>query len=287
MQKPIVAMLVKAILPCMLLCGIYCSSKTGDPLAGGSGAGNPAGNVIVSMYAVNDQGLAKSLLEIPERKDSAFFINIRDNGVSQFTVSSISIAHVALHFVLDSIEKPDRLLSSMDRKPPELSCDTNSFILNVPSAFDLLKGSRDSSITTWNFPDAHYSGVSLDFGSGSAPNVPMQDQIILNGSFLYKGTMHDMIVAIANPEFSYVHHYRFGGGIFTLSLADTIHLQLQFNSNLWFANVDIAHGLNNGLLDFDSTGTLKIESYSQQPFVRAFGMIIARDFLASGRLVVY
>jgi len=287
MQKAILTMLVKLILPGLLLCSISCSSKNSAVLTGGSGAGNPVGNVIVSMYAISGQGLTKILSAPVERNDSASFINIQDKGMLQFTISSITIAHVKLHFLLDSIEKPDQLLSDMDRKPPELSCDTNSFILKVPYGFDVLKGGRDSSIIAWNFPDAKYSGIGLDFRPDSVGLVPVQDQIILNGSFIYQGKTHNMVVAIGKLELQNEPNYRFGGGIFTLSLADTTHLQLQFNSNLWFANVEIANGLNIGNLGFDSTGTLKIENYSEQPFVRALGINIANDFLSSGRLVVY
>lgn len=287
MQKAILTMLVKVILPGLLLCSICCSSKNNIALTGGSGAGNPVGNVIVSMYAISGQGLSKILSAPVERNDSASFINIQDKGMSQFTISSITITHVKLHFLLDSMEKPDRLLSFMDSKPPELSCDTNSFILKVPYGFDVLKGGSDSSIVAWNFPDANYSGVGLDFKPDSGSTVSEQDQIILNGSFLYNGKTHDMIVAIGKLELQNDYNYKFGGGIFTLSLADTTHLQLQFNSNFWFDNVEIANGLDIGNLGFDSTGTLKIENYSDQPFVRALGINIANNFLSSGRLVVY
>jgi hypothetical protein len=281
-----------------------CGSLSFAPLAGGSGAGNPGGtvvtsaNVVFSMSAVNGQGQPGGG-EAPVAKlssstllDSSGSITAADRGGLQFTLTEVSVSNVAARFMLDSEMEPERLLSHMADRPPELLSDSNAIVLSGSHEFDALSGRVDSSNRTLRLPVARYTGVRFDVpeyagGCPDGPQNPSYSMITMRGTFLYGGTSHALVADISYSPMTCRLDFRFGGGLFTLSDVDTTHLELQFDAQRWFADVDFAAVLGNGSLRFDAAGALNLSNTSYSPCVSGIQSVIASDFFSSGKLVVY
>ena len=290
--KNIAALLIPGI--CIALC--RCTSlSTDDPLAGGSGAGNPGGTVELSMVAIADQGINKtSVVGTRNFKllDSSRSITVTDKGGLQFILTDITLSDIDVRFMLDTAEKPEQLLSSMLEEPAELSSDTHSIVLDGSHAFDALGEMIDSSVASLLLPVARYTGVALGFSESFDPDKFAQQRtpltrIAMNGTFCYSGVKHQIAIISDCSLWPCLRVYRFGGGIFTLSPADTTHLELQFNSRQWFSSVDIAASLNNGALTFDANGALNIVSLAGCRLYREIVFAITQGFLSSGKLTVY
>jgi hypothetical protein len=280
------------------LCG--CGSLTGDqPLAGGSGAGNPGGTVVLAMSAVGgqDQGTGLNKTATAGKQSSTVIdisnsIIVTDKGGQLITLTDVTVSNVTVRFILDYSEKPDSLLSGMHAAPPELSADSHCIVYAGNHEFDAVQGMVDSSVAALRLPIGRYCGVSIGFQEFSS-SVPQNQQdmnysrITMNGSFLYGGAMHNLIIGINYVPLTAFQNFSFGGGIFTLSSNDTTHLELQFNAAQWFAGVDLKTSLGQGGLFFDSTGTLNLTGTCANPYVRGIQSVIANAFFPSGTLVVY
>jgi hypothetical protein len=276
---------------------VSCGSltPTTDPsIAGGSGAGNPAGTVVLAMYAktgriAGQEKLAQSSTVI----DSAGSIAVTDKGGARLTLTNVIISNAAVRFSLDSSERPDSLLFAMHETHPELSPDTNCIVYTGGHDFDAVHGMVDSAVTALRLPIGRYSGVTLGFKNFQAGN-PQWGQgdtdcstITMNGVMLYGGVMHALTIDITCASMPPCRYFPFGGGIFTLSASDTTHLDLKFDADKWFSSIDLAASLGNGSLSFDSTGALNISNAMANPYVGELQSVIASAFFASGTLVVY
>ncbi|MBN2188769.1 MAG: hypothetical protein JW699_04890 [Chitinispirillaceae bacterium] len=282
---------------CMLL--VHCGF---EPLAGGSGAGNP-GNTAVSsaevefsMVAVGGQVQAgpypPAKLSNGSLLDSTGSITVTDARGLRLTLTEVVLSNVEPRFMLDTALRPDSLLSHMTDPSSGLSCDSNSIMLDGLHAFDAVDGKFDSSDGRLRLPVARYSGVAIGFqeyqsGYQYPPPPPPCSRIFMKGSFLYGDAMHGIMIEIHYSPQSCRQNYWFGGGIFTLSALDTTHLELQLDAKRWFARVDFAGALANGSLNFDGAGVLNISDPAVNPVVWGIQSTIAADFFASGKLVVY
>ncbi|MGA2506839.1 MAG: hypothetical protein ABSF80_05110 [Chitinispirillaceae bacterium] len=278
---------------------VRCGSlQSNESLAGGSGAGNPGGAVVLAMSATVGQNLGtgrNKTTTVGKQStviDSSGSITVTDKGGQQIKLTGVTVANVTARFILDNLEKPDSLLSGMHEAPPELSADSHCIVYAGSHEFDAVRGMVDSSIATFRLPIGRYSGVRLGFQDFSSldPKAPPGgccSKVCMNGVFLYGGAMHKIIIDINYAPVPAFQNFPFGGGIFTLSSRDTTHLDLQFNAAQWFADVDFAASLGNGSLFFDSTGTLNLTSTPADPCVGGLQSIIAGAFFASGKLVVY
>lgn len=280
-----------------------CGSLTMEPLAGGSGAGNPgstvvrAGTVVLAMCATGgDQAMGISMplrkLQSGSLLDSTGSITVADKGGLILTLTQVVLSNVEPRFMLDPVLRPDSLLSHMTDRPPELSCDSNSIMLDGRHAFDAVEGKIDSSNATLRLPVARYTGITIGFqeydnGHFYPPQPPEYSRITMEGSFQYGGKPHDMVIDINYSPQPCSRQFWFGGGLFTLLAGDTTHVELQLAADRWFSNIDFAAALANGSLYFDSTGALNISYVSVNPCVWGIQSVIAADFFASGKLVVY
>jgi hypothetical protein len=273
--------------------GVFqCAAPTDPPAAGGSGAGNPGGTVALSMLASTEQALGKRGIAegegfVPHAGPRQIIAN--DHAGMELTITGISLTNVGIHFMLDTSESPQRLLSAMQQRPPELSMDTHSIVLSGPYLFNALAGNVDPSIRALRLPIARYIGVKLHFNRDSVSGEPLRSQIVMNGTFDDNGTTRNLLIDLTNSSWPwYQQSFRFAGGIFTLTPSDTTNLQLQFNSKIWFSQVDFARLLYAGNISVDdSTGTLTISNRSSRSPSRDIANAIFKDFISSGRLVVF
>jgi hypothetical protein len=270
----------------------HCGSPTDPPHAGGSGAGNPGGTVALSMLAGKDMPMGK--LSIADSQDIDIVAGSKpiiatDHAGLELAMTGISLSNVDIHFTLDTSETPESLLSSMRQRPPELSIDTHSIVLSGPYLFNALEGNVDSSIRVLRLPVARYTGVKLHFNRDSISDEQSHGQLVMNGTFVFNGTVRNIAINLTNTSRPwYQQSFRFTGGIFTLTPTDTTNLQLQFNAKKWFSQVDLACLLDRGSLSIDdSTDTLVISNRSNHSPSEDIGNIIFKDFIASGRLVVF
>jgi hypothetical protein len=285
----------------MFLC--RCSSLSVDPapLAGGSGAGNPgnivsSASVVLSMVATGGQaqvlGIAGPAAKLSSVLDSTGSITVIDKGGLRLTLTQVMLSNVEPSFLLDTSLKPDSLLSHMVSRPSQLSCDSNSIMLDGRHAFDAVEGKVDSSNGQFRLPAARYCGIGIGFqeyGNGPAypPQPPEYSRIAMKGFFLYNGALHDIVIDINYSPQPCSRQFRFGGGFFSLLAGDTTHVELELAADTWFSNIDFAAALANNALYFDGTGALNISNVSFNPCVWGIQSAIATDFFASGRLVVY
>jgi hypothetical protein len=271
---------------------LQCGSPGGTPLSGGSGAGNPAGTVALSMVASAESALPKRLGRGGQAVDIVDLtkpIVAIDRSGLRLVITALSLSNVNVHFTLDTEEVPSRLLSSMRDRRPELSIDTHSIVLSGPYRFNAIQGNVDSSIRTLSLPVARYTGVKLLFDRDSVSGEQFGSQIVMNGTFADGGDTHAVRIDLTNRSWPwYQQTYRFAGGIFTLSQTDTTNLQLQFNPKKWFSEVDLGWCIDRGILFAgDSTDTVVISNRSSRSPSQEIGNTIFKSFIASGRLVVF
>lgn len=280
------------------LCQCASLSENDLPLAGGSGAGNPGGIVMLTVAATADagqQGLGKTEAAGKQQYtliDSSRAVTVTDKSGLQFILTEVTLSNIDVGFMLDSTEKPEQLLSSMDTMPTGLSTDTHSIVVDNSREFDALIENADSVIPSLRLPIARYTGVTLGFGElfgfgDFSHRETMEAIITMKGKFYYNETQHQIFITINCSLWPCSQFYRFGGGIFTLSPADTTHLKLQFNSKQWLSNVDIAGSLNEGYLAFDAEGALNIASLAGNRLNREIDFAITQSFVSSGKLSVY
>jgi hypothetical protein len=265
---------------------MYCSL---DNLAGGSGAGNPGGSVTVALRAEVTLGTAKRAY--PDNSSPIFdtttdtSINLTDHAGLTITLNKIKLSSVDFRFMLDPTENPVELLHSFKEPSPLLTSDSQSLVLlGGPYSFDGLTGQVEPKLETIHLPVAKYTGIMLSFKKGQQYDNEHQGQILMSGSFIYKGATQRIIVNI-NRTFS--PFYKFAGGIFTLSPTDTTTIELRFDANQWFRNVDIAHAIDLGQLSFNQGGEIVINSWSSNCTALEFENTICWDFIRSGKLVLY
>jgi hypothetical protein len=298
---------VKNLLISAAVAGMFvlrCGSLTMEPLAGGSGAGNPgntivrAGTVVLSLCATGGLDQVINIVAPAAKKnsdvllDSTGSITVADRGGLRFTLTGVSVSGIAASFMLDSALEPEDLLAHMADRPPELESDTHSIVFSGSHEFDAVDGKVDSAVAVLRLPVARYSGVSIGFEDYSRdfPNNlpgPVYSRITMSGTFLYGGALHDLVIEINYSPQPNQRDFSFGGGLFTLSADDTTHCELQFDSQQWFSSIDFAAALGNGSLKFDSAGTLNISYTAMNPCVWGLQSAIAADFFSSGKLVVY
>jgi hypothetical protein len=281
-----------------------CGSLTPEmPLSGGSGAGNPgtvarSGTVVLAMGAVSsvDEGSFSVLPAIAKANGTLFksggSVAVVDQGGLRFIMTEITVANVEARFMLDTSIEPEYLLDHMDIRQPELSSDTHCIVFSGNHNFDAVGRMVDSSVAALRLPVARYSGVGFGFKEYANrfhydPWNVASSKITMKGTFLYGEVLHDVIVDINYAPQPSERYYLFGGGHFTLSPEDTTHLELRFDADRWFSNINFAEALGNGSLYFDSTGTLNLTATEANPCVWGLQAVIATDFFASGKLVIY
>jgi hypothetical protein len=301
MMRTLIKTATASLLAGALLLFAGCSSHT--QVAGGSGAGNPGGTVSIAMSVQLATSAAKIAAitgpadndcddSAPGNVDAVSSITASDQGGTSIILTDILLSGVTIHFMVDSTQSPAQLLSGMRSPPSDLSSDSNSIILTPAGTFDALKASPDSSASSVTLPIARYTGVKLVFpqvnDSGSQlENDTTDNQILMKGTFTYYGQVHPLNIRIAYPQGPYKQNYAFDGGVFTLSTADTTHLELRFNANQWFTGINVSKSLGNGQYSFDNNGALNITNFSSRSPVAQAGASVAADFLASGKLTIY
>jgi hypothetical protein len=267
---------------------LRCGPLTGSSLAGGSGAGNPGGTVALSMRANGDPAAKASAPaegKIFNVIGGCKPIVIADKAGLEFTITSVSLKSLAISFVLDGSQEPGQLLASMRERRPELSCDSNSIILSGSHQFNVLKGDADSLTSALPLPVARYTGLSMHFGAEADDNGGVQSgQLAMSGTFLYNGSLHAITIDIDHPLWQF---YRFAGGIFTLSNGDTTHLELRFDATHWFAAINFAQDISLGLFAFDSSGVLTLSNSAGRSLAPEIELLLANNFIESGKLAVY
>lgn len=283
---------MSALLPALLAIGglLSCGRFAETPLAGGSGAGNPGGTIAFAIVAHSSPALGKTGAPADAHAvlvDSSRSVTIHDRSGLAFTLTDVSLRSLDLRFMLDTSEKPSRLLHEMRERPDYLDSDTNCIVLRGASVFDVLNGSIEPAAAIVRLPVGKYNGIRLYFRQNlDTPRFRNYDsgQITMAGTFFYGGTTHKVRVNI-NHTFSPL--FRFAGGMFTLSPTDTTHIELSFNAQKWFSNVDFTSVLIRHRLSFDSTGCLNISSGWNQWASPEIEETISHDFIASGKLMVY
>jgi hypothetical protein len=289
--------IVKATAP--LLIGLFsisllfrCGSPTDPSLSGGSGAGNPGGTVALSMLASRELSLPKlsiggsSYIDILAGSQPVI---ATDRAGQAITITNVLLSNVDIHFMLDTLEIPSYLLPSMSQWSSEISIDTHSIMLSGPYRFDVLEGNVDSSIRVLCLPVARYTGIMLHFNRDSLAGDEFPSQLVMNGSCVFNGITHSISIDLGTPSgLRFQQSFRFSGGIFTLTPNDTTNLQIQFNVQKWFSHLDLASFLFMGSFSIeDSANTLVISNRSTHSASEDIGDIIFKDFIASGRLVVF
>ncbi len=224
--------------------------------------------------------------------DGVSSVTTADQGGTNISLTDILLSGVTVHFLVDSTETPAALLTAMRNRPAGLSSDNNSIIVTASGSFNALADSPDSAQASIMLPIAKYTGIKLDFprvndSLGQLENDSGNAQILMKGAFPYNGQTHPLRIRIAYPQGPCDQSYLFAGGVFTLSSTDTLHLELRFNANQWFSEINMSRGLDNGDYSFDDGGALEFTNFSGQSPVASAGADVANDFLTSGTLVIY
>jgi hypothetical protein len=255
-----------AILLCglaLLLIGlIRCNG--GDPVAGGTGTGNPGGSVVVSMRADTGAGstaLAKAMTGPSDSTSKmpgppAFAgrgYQIQDDGGMLMMIDTAYVKVQKIHFMLDSSDDPSLLLKDFSGS---LSQDSESIILDKPFVFELVTGTSYPSICSLNIPEAKYSGITLDPPvDGGDSGGPFSDSfsVTLVGEYLYQDTLHYFRVSFRmdSPLI-----FRSDGGNVNVSRDSTIHLQIALDVRTWFVGIDLKNCLDNNSLRRQPNGDL-------------------------------
>jgi hypothetical protein len=269
---------------------LRCTSLNEAPLAGGSGAGNPGGTVSVALTIFTDTVHAKTAVvtgTVANITDNANpFVTVKDMAGLPIAITGVQINSSDLRLVLDERDESRCVLDSFKERPPYLSSDSQSLIINKRFSFDALHGTPDSTVPPVIMPVARYTGVILHFNKNPLPQTDTgwKSDILINGRFLYNRQTQNFKIEI---DRSFSPLYNFGGGSFTLSTTDTTHLELRFNASQWFRRVNFKQYLDTGLLIFNPKSPLIISSNSTQPDILDIEFQINTDFINSAKLAVY
>jgi hypothetical protein len=255
----------------ILLCGlallsislIRCSSG-GDPVAGGTGTGNPGGSVVVSMRADTGNAatsLAKSLLGPNPGSDKApsppVFAGqgyqIQDSGGMLMMIDTAYVNVQRIHFMLDSSADPSLLLKNF---AGILSQDSESIILDKPFVFELVTGASYPSVCSLRIPEAKYSGIKLEpHADDGAPVGPFSDSfsVTLVGEYIYQDTLHSFRISyrMDSPLI-----FRSDSGNANVSRDSTIHFHIALDIRTWFVGIDLKSCLDNNALPRQPNGDL-------------------------------
>jgi hypothetical protein len=279
-----------ALLPA--LSALFILNCSYGDLAGGSGAGNPGGTVTVALKAEVSIGMAKSITgdhcERLSDTSSDTSIVVTDKAGLQLFISEISFSFADFRFMLDPSEDAGEVLRTFSDRSPLLSSDTRSLILGGgPYICNGLTGQLEPAIDTVGLPVAKYTGIMLSFKDKSSVfyhDTFSRGIFCISGTFLYYSRLCRFFVDI---DHSFSPLIPFAGGIFTLSTGDTTHIELRFNAERWFKNIDLKRAIISGELQFSPNGDLFIGGYNNDPANQKIELAIQNAFIASGKLIVY
>jgi hypothetical protein len=239
---------------------ILCSG--GDPLAGGTGTGNPGGLVVVSMRADTGAGstvLAKTITGPGTSKMSrppAFAgrgYQIQDGGGMLIMIDTAYVNVQKIHFMLEGSEDPSLLLKDF---AGSLSYDSESIILDKKFVFELVAGASYPSICSLSIPKAKYTGIKLEpDANGGASIGPFSDSfsVTLVGEYIYQDTLHyfRMSYRMDSPLI-----FRSDSSNFNVSRDSTLHLRIALDVRTWLIDIDLKNCLDNNSLPRQPNGDL-------------------------------
>ncbi len=221
-----------------------------DPMAGGTGVGNP--NSVATMAIIADTGISRS--------DEYDELPILDKDSLVLIVKTANLLTNKITFM-------------QDREPYRDKIDG-------PIIFDALKGTSIPSLDSIPLTAGIYTGIKLHLHN--TDTVMGGNTIILAGIFAYKDTIRNFSIQLdhtLNP------HFKFDGGPVTVSENDTINFELVLNADLWLYNITLKKYLDEGSITLNQNGDLVIDKTTNTELYKVLKQDIRDNIINSGILI--
>ncbi len=282
----------------LLLCAfLKCTSGSGDPLAGGSGSGNPGGGYTTLSLFVDTSAtgnLQKTIAQAPAQPSTGGpqtgrqRYSVHDASGMVLTIDSVVIIAQHVSFALDYLLSCDSLLAGFDTS---LHCGYSGMSIKGPIQFNCLARSSVPALGFVKLPIASYTGVvfhiSIDTTQpGIQSTTSAADSawpIFVHGSFTYLDTLRSFFVRCS---LNMAIPFRSADSGFTVSQGDTTDLSVVFDCRDWFAGMNLKESLDNRDILLDSQGNLIIDDTQATGPGSNVVVQIRNNLIGSGRLGV-
>jgi hypothetical protein len=246
-----------------LALGIVHCGGASDPVAGGTGTGNPGGSVVVSMLA--DTGIDLTTLskvsanpsssDAPNAGPPSFAgrgVAIHDAGGMPIAIDTAYLRVKRIHILLDSSEDAAQLASGF---PGARQHDSEGFILDEPFVFELVSGTSIPAACTLSLPEAKYRGIKLKSDSGAHAQPGSTYDVTLVGRYQYNDTTYAFRIGLDMPAPVIINR---ANAPVAVSHIDTTHFQVVFDAGTWFVDADLKGCIDNGSLPRQPNGELVV-----------------------------
>jgi hypothetical protein len=229
----------------------------GDPLAGGTGVGNPPqADVTISVKANSTDTLVGQARISLSKKSSAVLLNADGSlTVKDFSGSFITLTGIQVKLQKLDFELPQGLNCTQF---VGLSCADEEASILGPYTLDLIQGIATPSINFIKLPEGRYSKITLEFRAVETnPQIRLDSMAIQeNMTILGKLGRSDEVGKAFEIRLNLKDGLDFedSSGIQIHSKAVN-HLILKLDVDRWFEGIEFAKCLNDGSAVTDTLGT--------------------------------
>lgn len=258
----------------VIAAAISLSCSFSDPMAGGTGVGNPTVTVSLfadTAYAVSDGIPSPSLHNRVSRQ-----LPIIDEDSLVLLAEAMIITVEKIHFFLDTSENSYALLEKLN--DGRFDADSESIIMNGPFTFDVLTGASIPPIDSARLPAAKYTGIKLHITNLSNIN---DYAIEVAGTFEYKDADRNFSILMEENANAF---YKFDGPAFQISEDDSVKFLLFLDADEWLSSVSLKGYLDNNTISLDSNGNLVIDKSTNASPYKDFKKSFKSNIIRSGYL---
>ncbi|MBD3421462.1 MAG: hypothetical protein GF398_15195 [Chitinivibrionales bacterium] len=268
--------LCMTVMICMGAALLLKCSNDADPVAGGTGAGNPSSTTTLAIIA--DTGfvssgytLAKSGMRLSR------LLPITDDDSLQYVLDTTLIKVNTIIFILESPSHCSDLLASF-HGPFNLECDKEGIALSGTFIFDAVNGTVSPSLDSLRIPAGRYKGIKLmiDKAPSKSSHIDTCATVDFRGNFFYQHQQRRFRVGLnMNAPIKYLTY----DSTIIVGQDDTTHFLIEMDASHWFSGVSLKPCLENGDIPLDADGNVTISCKFPQGACRSFASVIKANLV--------